>query len=80
MPRQLYRIEKAIAYRNHPLKKEYEAKKAEIAKKNKGLLYYLGWMFIAFSWIMVPGYFVLFIVDEATLTTQDHSFAIIFLG
>lgn len=80
MPKQLDRIQKAKEYYHHPLRKEYEAKKAEITKKNKGLLYYLGWIFVAFSWIMVPGYLVVFILDDEYSAGSDHTFLIIIFG
>lgn len=64
-------------YQKHPLRKEYETKKEEILKKNKGLLFYLGWIFIISAWVMIPGYLVLFVLDDMLL---NMPFLIIFLG
>ena len=77
MPRQLDRIQKAKEYRNHPLRKEYEAKKAEITNKNKGILYYLLRVPSILSYIMIPGYFILFLFDDIIL---DRPGLVILLG
>lgn len=77
MPRQLDRIQKAKAYHNHPLRKEYEAKKAEITAKNKGVIYYIFWFLEIFSIIMIPGYFIIFIFDDILL---NRPLLIIILG
>lgn len=78
MPRQLDRIQKAKAYHNHPLRKEYEAKKAEITKMNKGFLYYLGWSVQIGSWIMLLGYLVIWIV--ASDVGINEGFIVMLLG
>lgn len=77
MPRQLDRIWMAKEYHNHPLRKEYEAKKAEITKKNKSILYYLLRVFSILSYIMIPGYFILFLFNDIIL---DRPGLVILLG
>lgn len=67
----------AKEYRNHPLRKEYEAKKAEIIKKNKSVLYYILRVFSILSYIMIPGYFILFLFDDIIL---DRPGLVILLG
>ncbi|MBQ3127463.1 MAG: hypothetical protein IJC13_00330 [Clostridia bacterium] len=58
--KQSTRIRMYREYCNHPLKKEYENKKSVIIKKNKSIDYYLGRGAIAFFWIMIPGFGVIF--------------------
>ncbi len=60
MPRQLDRIQKVKEYRNHPLRKEYEEKKATILRSGNGFLYNCLRVVSTLSYIMIVGYLVLF--------------------
>lgn len=60
MPKQLDRIQKAKAYHNHPLRKEYEAKKATILSSGNGFWYNCLRVVSTLSYIMIVGYLILF--------------------